>query len=327
MCRGDAPLIVDAHLDIAWNAISAGRPFLGEPAPGYVISQSSLRRGGVGLVFATLYTAPARARRSMRTRFVYENAHEANIMATASVNYYRSCGLQLIENRKDLDAYIHGWRRGRLAAVLLMEGADPIESPAQLGAWTERGVRIVGPAWGRTRYSGGTHAPGGLTALGVQLLKAMSRRHVILDLSHMADRAVADAFQLWRGPVMASHSNARELVPADRQITDATAAEIARRGGVIGISFYEHHLRPSGHAKLDDVVRHAVHLARAAGGPEHVGLGTDLDGGFSAQGAAIRDTRQFAELRRRLRRHFSPAQAEGVMGENWLRFLLHSLPV
>src|SRR5205823_9469720 len=192
-------------------------------------------------------------------------------MATAEVNYYKSCDLTLIGDRQQLQRYVRGWRRGRLAAVLLMEGADPVESPAQLGAWTDRGVRIIGPAWGRTRYSGGTRAPGGLTALGVQLLKAMHRKKVILDISHMADEAVADAFELWRGPFISSHSNARALVPGDRQITDATAAEIARRGGVLGISFYASHLRPSGFATLDDVVRHAVHLARAAGGPEHVG--------------------------------------------------------
>jgi membrane dipeptidase len=320
-------VIVDAHLDIAWNAISAGRGFLGEPAPGYVVSRSSLARGGVGLVFATLYTAPARARRSMRTRFVYENAHEAGLMATAEVNYYRSCDLPLIGDRKQLERYVRGWRRGRLAAVLLMEGADPVDSPPQLGAWVDRGVRIIGPAWGRTRYSGGTHAPGGLTALGVQLLKAMRRKKLILDISHMADRAVADAFELWRGPIMSSHSNARDLVPADRQITNATAAEIARRGGMLGISFYEHHLKSSGHATLDDIVRHAVHLARAAGGPEHLGLGSDLDGGFDAKHSAMQDTKQFTELSRKLRKHFSPSQVEGIMGTNWLGFLAASLPL
>ena len=320
-------MIVDAHLDIAWNAISAGRGFLGEPAPGYVVSRSSLARGGVGLVFATLYTAPAHARRSMRTRFVYENAHEAGLMATAEVNYYKSCDLTLIGDRQQLQRYVRGWRRGRLAAVLLMEGADPVESPAQLGAWVDRGVRIIGPAWGRTRYSGGTHAPGGLTALGVQLLKAMRRKKVILDISHMADKAVADAFELWRGPVMSSHSNARDLVPADRQITNATAAEIARRGGMLGISFYEHHLRSSGHATLDDIVRHAVHLARAAGAPEHVGLGSDLDGGFDAKHSAMQNTSQLSELSRKLRKHFSRAQVEGIMGKNWLDFLASSLPL
>ncbi len=319
-------MIVDAHLDISWNAISAGRGFEAEPAPGYLISRSSLAAAGVGLVFATLYTAPARAGRSMRTRFVYENAHEAHIMAVAEVNYYRSCGLELIGTKGELDDYVRGWRKGRVAAVLLMEGADPIEDPSQLGAWTGMGVRIIGPAWGGTRYSGGTGAPGGLTELGRQLLKAMRRKKVILDLSHMAQQAVDDAFKLWRGPIMASHSNARSIVPGDRQITDATAAEVARRGGMVGVSFYQPHLRNTGRPSLDDVVRHVVHLARAAGGPEHVGLGTDLDGGFDSRHAPLSNLSRLKDLTVRLRGHFSRAQVEGVMGTNWLAFLARSLP-
>jgi membrane dipeptidase len=319
-------VIVDAHLDIAWNAISSGRGFLSPPAPRYVISRSSLAAAGVGLVFATLYTAPARAGRAMRTRFVYENEHEAHIMAVAQVNYYRSCGLRLIRTKGDLDSYVRGWRKGQVAAVMLMEGADPVETPSQLGAWTDMGVRIIGPAWGATRYCGGTGAPGGLTDLGVQLLKAMRRKRVILDLSHMADKAVADALAMWRGPIIASHSNARELVPGDRQITDATAAEVARRDGMLGVSFYQHHLRKSGRSSLDDVVRQTVHLAKAAGGPEHVGLGTDLDGGFDSRYAPFRDLAELKGLPGRLRKHFSRAQVEGVMGANWIDFLRRSLP-
>ena len=319
-------MIVDAHLDIAWNAVSAGRGFLGPPAPGFLVSRSTLITNGVGLVFATLYTAPARAGRSMRTRFVYENAHEAHIMAVAEVNYYRTCGLQLIRDEAELKSYVGGWKKGQLAAVLLMEGADPIEDPSQLGAWTEMGVRIIGPAWGGTRYSGGTGAPGGLTELGVQLLKAMRRKKVILDLSHMAEEAVADAFAMWRGPIMASHSNSRELVPGDRQVTDQTVAEVARRGGGVGVSFYRDHLRRSGRATLDDVVKHMVHHARAAGGPEHIGIGTDVDGGFDSRYAPFDDLAKLKELRTRLRAHFSRAQVEGVMGENWLEFLSRALP-
>lgn len=319
-------MIVDAHLDIAWNAISAGRGFLSAPVPGYLVSRPSLAAAGVGLVFATLYTAPARAGRAMRTRFVYENEHEAHIMALAELNYYRTCGLQLIGTKGQLAAYVRGWKRGQVAAVLLMEGADPIETPSQLGGWSDWGLRIVGPAWGATRYSGGTGAPGGLTELGAQLLKAMRRKRMILDLSHMADQAVADAFDQWRGPIIASHSNARSIVPGDRQITDATAAEVARRGGMLGVSFYQLHLRKAGRATLDDVVRHVVHLARAAGGPEHVGLGTDLDGGFDSRHAPISSLDQLKQLTGRLRQHFTRAQVEGVMGTNWLEFLGRSLP-
>ena len=319
-------MIVDAHLDIGWNAISAGRGFLQPPAPGYLVSRSSLIAAEVGLVFATLYTAPERARRSMRTRFVYESPHEAHIMAMAQVNYYRSCALDLIGTRAELAAYARGWRKGRLAAVMLMEGADPVETPAQLGAWTDRGVRIIGPAWGRTRYSGGTGAPGGLTELGHQLLKAMRRKKVILDLSHMAQQSVEDAFAVWRGPIMASHSNARELVPGDRQVSAKTVAEIARRGGVVGVSFYQHHLRAKGRATLDDVVKHIVHHARAAGSPENVGLGTDLDGGFDARYAPFGSLTKLKELPARLRLHFNRAQVDGIMGGNWLAFLESSLP-
>ena len=322
-------MIVDAHLDIAWNAISDGRGFLAPPAKGFLVSRQSLVGAGVGLVFATIYTAPARAGRAMRTRFVYENAHEANLMATAQVNYYRSCALELIADRKSLAAYARGWRKGRLAAVLLMEGADPIETPAQLGAWVDRGVRIIGPAWSGTRYSGGTGAPGGLTELGRQLLKAMRRKGLILDLSHMADQAVADAFQTWRGPIMASHSNSRELAPGDRQVTNRTVAEIGRRGGVIGVSFYKGHLRARGErtdAGLEDVVAHIVHHALSAGGPEHVGIGTDLDGGFDKRYAAIDNLDKLRAVEARLRLHFNRAQVEGIMGNNWLEFLSRSLP-
>jgi len=319
-------VIVDAHLDLGWNALAHGRGFLQPPATGYLVSRSSLVAAGAGLVFATLYTAPARAGRAMRTRFVYENAHEANIMATAQVNYYKSCGLELIRDKAGLESYVSGWRKGRLAAVLLMEGADPVEDPSQLGAWTDRGVRIIGPAWGATRYSGGTGAPGGLTELGGQLLKAMRRKRVILDLSHMADQAVADAFAMWRGPIMASHSNARALMPGDRQITDATAKEVASRDGMLGVSFYAKHLRASGRATLDDVVRHVVHLAQAAGGPERVGLGTDLDGGFDARQAPMNDLGELRELRTRLVARFNRTQVDGVMGDNWLEFLGRSLP-
>jgi membrane dipeptidase len=319
-------VIVDAHLDIAWNAIADGRGFLGPPAPRYLISRSALTSAGVGLVCATIYTAPAQARRAMRTRFVYENAHEAHIMGIAEVNYYKSCGLRLIRDSGELEAYVRNWKKGQLAAVLLMEGADPIETPSQLGAWTDMGLRIIGLAWSRTRYSGGTWAPGGITELGEQLLKAMRRKRVILDLSHMADQAVADAFALWRGPIMCSHSNARAIVPGDRQITDATAAEVARRGGILGISFYPSHLRKKGRTTLHDAVKHALHLARAAGGPEHVGLGTDLDGGIDSRYGPMNNLGELKDLRGLLKRHFSAAQVEGIMGANWLDFLIRSLP-
>ena len=312
-------MIVDGHLDIAWNALAFGRGFDSPGTKGFLVTRSALESAGVGLVFATLFAAPA-VEEMVETGSYYRNAREARLLALNQLGYYGAVGLPLVRRRRDLS------RQG-LQAVILMEGADPIESPEQVGDWWERGVRIVGLAWQRTRFSGGTNAPGGLTAAGRRLLPALARKGLILDLSHLAEQAVEDVFGLWRGHLIASHSNAQALVPGDRQVSDATVAEIGRRGGMVGVSFYRGHLRTDGRRPtLDDVVRHVRHLAGAAGSAEHVGLGTDLDGGFAADASPFRSLSQLAQLGPRLRRHFSATEVEGILGENWLRFLERALP-
>ncbi|HVD00128.1 MAG TPA: membrane dipeptidase [Candidatus Dormibacteraeota bacterium] len=264
----------------------------------------------VDLVFATLFAAPETDPELAETGQSYRTPSEARLLALAQLGYYRAVGPPIVRTRAAL-------ARPGLQAVVLMGAADPIETPAQVEDWWERGVRIVGPAWDRTRYAGGTHAPGGLTATGRRLLESMAAAGMILDLSHLAEQVVEEAMAAWRGPMIASHSNARALVDGDRQLVDATAAEVGRRDGVLGVSFYRGHLRADGaRPGLDDVVAHLLHLAAAAGGPEHVGLGSDCDGGF----ARVRD------LRPLLRHHFSEGQVEGIMSAKWLAFLKRALP-
>jgi membrane dipeptidase len=319
-------MIVDSHLDIAWNALAEGRDFL-EPTRGYLVSRRALADAGVGLVFATVFTAPRRSRLMGKTPYGYDTAREAYLLGRAQLSYYRSVGLQLIRTRDELRAYVRDWRPGQLAAVLLMENADPIETPRQVGEWADHGVRLVGPAWTRTRYCGGTHAPGGLTDEGRDLLTSMRRRGVVLDLSHMADRTLRDSMETWRGALVASHVGARSLNPRQRQLPDDVIAEVGRRKGVLGVSMYAGHLRHDGRrAGVADVVAHAKHFAEVAGDPAFVGIGSDLDGGFGVQQAAIRSLDGLKELRTALRRVFGAADVEGIMGGNWLRFLDSALP-
>lgn len=96
---------------------------------------------------------------------------------------------------------------------------------------------------------------------------------------------------------------------------------------MVGVSFYRRHLRADeARAGLEDVVAHLVHHADSAGGPEHVGLGTDLDGGFDATGAAVSRMEEIGALRGLLRRRFSAVQVEGILGRNWIDFLGRALP-
>ncbi|MGH7775818.1 MAG: dipeptidase [Candidatus Dormibacterales bacterium] len=320
-------MIVDAHLDIAHNALDGGRGFEAPPAPGYLVSRPALAGAGVGLVLATIFCRPAGRDGQAGQGRGYRTAGEAHFMARAQLGYYQAAGLELVRTRAELETYRHSWRPGRLAAVLLMEGADPVESPAQLGWWAERGVRVVGLSWSRTRYAGGTHAPGGVTELGVRLLRAMRRRGLILDLSHLADRALDDALELWKGPLVASHANARSVTGGQRELPDPVLAELGRRGGVVGVSFYGAHLGVRRRPRLDDVATMARALAEATGGPEHVGLGSDLDGGFGADRAPLDSLAGLPDLARHLRRRFNAAQVEGIMGGNWLDLLGRALPL
>lgn len=319
-------MIVDSHLDIAWNALAEGRDFL-EPTRGYLVSRRALTDAGVGLIFATVFTAPRRSRLMGRTPYGYETAREAHLLGRAQLSYYRSVGLQLIRTREELQTYVRGWRPRQLAAVLLMENADPIETPRQVGEWADNGVRLVGPAWTRTRYCGGTHAPGGLTDAGRDLLTSMRRRGVVLDLSHMADQTLRDSLETWRGATVASHVGARSLNPRQRSLPDDVVAEVGRRHGVLGVSMYAGHLRHDDRrATIADLVKHTKHFANVSGDPAFVGIGSDLDGGFGAEKAAIRSLDGLRELRTALRRSFSAADVDGIMGGNWLRFLDNALP-
>jgi membrane dipeptidase len=336
-------VIVDGHLDIAANVLVDGRDYTLDVARireterrtdrQATVSLPDLRRGDVGLVFATLYAEPDGAGYSARG---YRTAQEAERQALAQVDLYRRWEhegrVRIIRSVDDLDVHVASWPgEGRVGIVILMEGADPIVRVDDLGAWWDRGVRIVGPAWGRTRYSGGTGAPGGLTPAGRELLVAMRDRGVVLDVSHLADEAVWDAMTIGAHAVIASHSNARALVPGDRQLSDATIRAIGDAGGVIGIALFNAFLDarwrddPSVPVAMADQVRaHAEHVAALAGWGA-VGIGSDLDGGLGLEETPIElDT--VADLAR-VGDAVPPAARDAVLAGNWITLLRRALPV
>ncbi len=201
-----------------------------------------------------------------------------------------------------------------LRCSLLMECADPIREPGELAWWVERGVRAIGLAWGR----GSRYAPGngedpatdpGLLPSGRELVREMDRLRVVHDASHLSDRALADLLAATSRPVVATHSNCRSIIAGEplleeavpetlrahpdgarialqRHLTDEAIIEIARRGGVIGLNLYSAFLIPgavrSRRATIDEAVAHVDHICKLVGHTRAVGLGSDMDGGFSA---------------------------------------------
>ena len=344
------PLYVDGHLDLASN-VTVHKRDLTRRVPALrreeqrdqqelLVSLPELRRGSIGIVFGTLFALPIHMERrpgaaplaDWQKAVCYETPDEAHALAEAQLEVYEEWEdeghIRILRTRDDLEAHVAAWSEGdgTTGLVILMEGADPIRTPGELPWWTDRGVRLIGPAWQRTRYSGGTKAPGPLTKAGKKLIRAMIEHGVPLDVSHMAEESFWDAMALDPPLVLASHSNARALTPGDRHLTDEMIREIGRRDGIIGLVLGDEMLvedLDAAPVTLDDVQRHAEYLADLVGW-QRVAIGSDFDGGFGVQETprGINRGADFAKLGR-----VAPPDArEGLLGGNWLRFLRRVLP-
>jgi membrane dipeptidase len=313
-------LIVDGHEDIATEILETGRDF-GLPAPpGHALSLPDLRRGGLGVVLATIFspdgywkgeTATENAERQMA---LYET-----LLETHKEHLFR------LESRGDLSLCRAG---GPIGVVHLMEGADPIRHPQEVARWVERGVRFIGIAWNTpNRYSGGTRDDTGLTDAGRRLLDEMIRLDVVPDLSHLNARAFDDVLSHHAGEVVASHSNAHALRAHRRNLTDDQIRRIAQRGGVVGIVMYGPFLS-EGEVSLDTVVAHIDHMVELTG-PDTVALGSDLDGGFRTDKApkGIDSVADLARIGDSLRaRGYGDDTITKILGGNWMRVLKKALP-
>lgn len=344
---------VDAHLDLAFNAVALGRDLgaelddlrarEGRPRQTGMVTWPELRAAGIDLVFGTIFANPAeRVPMQVGAELPpvaheppgYRDAEGAHAMARAQLAYYleleRRGAIRVVRDRADLAACHPGNRppSAPIGVVLLMEGADPIRTPAEVATWWDWGVRIVGPAWQRTRYSGGTRAPGPFTDLGRDLLDAMAGVGMALDLSHLADEATAEALERFDGPVAATHANARALVDTDRQLADDTLRGLAAQGGVVGLvlgdEFLDHGARSAGRrVTLRTLRAHAEHVAGIVGW-SRVGIGSDLDGGFGREETLVelprmRDFVRLGEVAPRDRR-------DDLLGGAWWRWLERTLP-
>jgi membrane dipeptidase len=352
--------IIDGHQDIAWNVLEFGRDpllsafvgrmeesgtsmqnLLGERISGYPEWLS----GRIGIIFATLFVMPAHRAYGGFNAMTYASPKQAEERAKAQLDFYRHLPdreprLKLVETRPDLDAVVDSWTQpGTLplvGIVILMEGADPIISPDDVGRWFDSGLRMIGPAWGATRYAGGTGEPGPLTDLGHQLLEAMAEYNMILDLSHLARQAYLQAVVEYPGTVIASHSNPTAFLPTDRGLADDMIKLLAERDGVMGIMPYNPFLVSGwvrGHPRelvgLEIVAQAIDYVAQLTGTVRHVGIGSDFDGGFGLDSIpsgmnSIADLGKVAEPLEKW--GYTSEDIEAVMYANWLRILQESLP-
>jgi len=344
-------LIVDAHLDLAMNAIfwnrditrsveeirqlEGGRAQKGRGAN--TVSLPELRRANIGLCLATVI---ARVKPAGQSPLDFRTQHIAWAVARGELAYYQAlCAQDEVRQMfcwPDIANHLEAWNSGSGKAppgfILSMEGADCVLDPGDLDRWYESGLRVLGPAhYGPGIYAHGTASQGPFTPRGRELLLRMEELGIVLDATHLADDSFWDALDRFGGRVLASHNNCRSLVPGDRQFSDEQIRALIRRDAVIGSVCDIWMLEPGwvyGKSSregitLDTLVDHIDHICQLAGNSRHIGIGSDLDGGYGAEQCPA-DLDTIADLNKLPgileKRGYSAADIAGVMHGNWLRF-------
>lgn len=253
--------------------------------------------------------------------------------------------------------------RGIVSLPLGMENGAPLEDLAALNHFYDRGIRYVTLTHGKDNHISDssydtTRTWNGLSPYGEELVRAMNRKGVMVDVSHVSDSAFFDVLRVTRAPVIASHSSARYFTPGwERNMSDEMIRALGENGGVIMINFGSSFLkteyqaaggliqqrivgylaqngleRTSPEARayfaaqrranpvgtVQDVADHIDHAVRLAG-IDHVGLGSDFDGVFALP-AGLQDVAEYPNLiAELLRRGYAEADVAKILGGNALR--------
>ena len=124
----------------------------------------------------------------------------------------------------------------------------------------------------------------GLTVFGRKVVKEMNKVGMMIDVSHVSEGTFWDVIKYSKDPIFASHSSVKALCDHDRNLTDDQLRALAKNGGVIQICIYDGYLNNDAKAaSIDDIVKHIDHAVKVAG-IDHVGIGSDFDGGGGVLG-------------------------------------------
>lgn len=262
---------------------------------------------------------PARTWRSLNARALHLGRQ---LEATAS----RSNGtLTLVRSGADLEAFLarRADNPGLVAGLLAIEGAHALGPDlAGLDAIDAAGFRMVGLThFFDNAVAGSAHGveKGGLTALGRELVAQLEARSMIVDLAHSSRATIDDVLALAQRPVVASHTGVCGVADNARNLPDEQLRGIAATGGIVGIGFW-----PTACGGEDAAaIARSIAYAASVAGVDHVGLGSDFDGGvavpFDVSGIALITEALLDE-------GLDEPSVAKVMGGNAIRVLRAGLP-
>lgn len=208
---------------------------------------------------------------------------------------------------------------GKIAAMLTVEGGAALGGDLQNAKKLAcAGVRMLTLTWnGANELAGGCEDGGGFTFFGRMAAAVLEQDNIVLDVSHLSDKAFWDLAGFAKRPFVASHSNSRTICNHERNLTDEQFLHIVKIGGIVGINFYPQFVSGESDASFDMLAEHIEHFLKL-GGEEAIALGSDFDG--AQMPSWLGGVSQMPLLFDKLCERFGQAQAQLICGGNALSF-------
>lgn len=347
-------IVVDLHCDCTQRLTYDGVD-LAVRQPDMQVDLPKMRAGGLDAEFFSIFVGPWRSKPEgyYAEALKQFDAVHALIRANPDEIAWARTAADVRQNA----------RRGISSALFGVEGAHALlpggtpELIQHLDTFYERGARYMTLTWSIASPVGGSSGDDsrdqGLTDAGKQIIDAMHRLGMIVDISHVSDALFWDVIRYAKKPVIASHSSARALADVPRNMTDPMLEAVAKNGGAVCVNFGPEFLdadfankqkeirdeakklglgpretfavvrdkvRQLPPVPLAKLLDHIEHIAKVAGA-DHVCLGSDFDG-VAAAPAGLEDATKLPALTDGLKaRGFSDADVEKILGGNVLRVL------
>ena len=214
-------------------------------------------------------------------------------------------------------------RPDAIGVLLSVEGLHNLEGKrANLDRLYDAGFRMAGLVhFFDNELAGSMHGikKGGLTPFGVEIIRAMEAKGMVVDIAHSSHVTVVQVLKMARKPVVSSHGGVQATCKVNRNLTDDEIRGVAATRGVIGIGYWDAAVCDNSPGGIVKAIAHVRDLV----GIDHVGLGSDFDGAVQTR---FDTTRLDAITQGLIDAGFSDADIAKVMGGNVLRVLASTLP-
>jgi membrane dipeptidase len=232
-------IVIDTHADTPQRFVDEHWNFT-DPINGGMLNYDTAKKGNLNAQFFSIWVDPSQYSPQNSARRTLDLIDGTLEQVRRAPDKLKLC--------VTADEIVAAHKQGKFCVLMGIEGGHSIEnSIGLLRGYYRLGVRYMTLTWSNSNdwadSSGDIDDPtvkhhNGLTPFGKQVVAEMNRLGMMVDVSHVSDKTFWDVIEITKAPIIASHSSARALTQAPRNLTDDMLRAVAKNNGVVMVNFY-----------------------------------------------------------------------------------------